>query len=85
MPTIEDPECPVDACIMPFTWVNVAPAVYATTQPWILRMYVGDVVYGGEQHTITFAIEASDRATLEAFLPSAERLIASATAPLEPA
>ena len=82
----EDPGCPVDACIMPFTWVNAGPNVFCgTAQPWILRMYVSDVVYGGEQHTITVAIEASDQATLEAFLPRAERLIASATAPLEPA
>ena len=48
-------------------------------------MYVSDVVYGGEQHTITIAIEASDRATLDTFLPAAQRLIVSATAPLEPA
>ena len=81
----EEPGCPFGACILPFTWVNAGPNVYGTTQPWVLRMYVSDVTYGGAQHTITVAIEAQDRATLEAFLPAAERLIASAVAPLEPA
>jgi hypothetical protein len=37
------------------------------------------------QHTLTVAIEAEDQATLDAFLPAAERLIDSAVAPLEAA
>jgi hypothetical protein len=65
--------------------VNAAPNVYGTTQPWVLRLYISDVVYGGEQHTLTAAIEASDEGTLDDFLPAAERLIATASAPLEPA
>ena len=81
----EDPGCPVDACIAPFTWVNAGPNIYGTAQPWVLRLYVADVSYGGQPHTLTVAIEAADQATLNAFLPAAERLIASTVAPLEPA
>ena len=48
-----------------------------------MRMYVSDVVYGGEPHTFTIAIEAQDQATLDKFAPAADRLIATATAPFE--
>ena len=41
-----------------------------------MRMYVSDVVYGGEPHTFTIAIEAQDQATLDKFAPAADRLIA---------
>jgi hypothetical protein len=77
----EDHECPFEVCIAPFTWVNAGPYVYGTTPPWVLRLYVSDVTYGGEQHTLTVAIEAADQATLDAFLPDAERLIDSASVP----
>jgi hypothetical protein len=78
----EDHECPFEVCIAPFTWVNAGPYVYGTTPPWVLRLYVSDVTYGGEQHTLTVAIEAADQATLDAFRPDAERLIDSASVPV---
>nr|WP_159059461.1 hypothetical protein [Streptomyces antibioticus] len=81
----EAADCPVRACADFLTWPNAGDHVYGIAEPAVLRLYLSDVAYGGKNHLLALGIEGQDPADLKAFLPAAERLIASADAPLTPA
>ncbi|SNX66083.1 hypothetical protein SAMN06272735_7929 [Streptomyces sp. TLI_55] len=81
----EAADCPVRACADFLTWPNAGDHVYGIAEPAVLRLYLSDVAYGGKNHLLAVGIEGWDRADLKAFLPEAERLIATADAPLSPA
>jgi hypothetical protein len=79
----EDPGCPSKVCVSPITWPGAGDNLYGIATPATFRLYLCDVRYGGTDHLLAVAIEAKDHAELMAFSPTAERVIASATAPLE--
>jgi len=81
----EAADCPTRACADFLTWPNAGDNVYGIAEPAVLRLYLSDVAYGGRNHLLAAGIEGQDRADLKDFLPEAERLIASADAPLSPA
>ncbi|MDQ0904361.1 hypothetical protein QFZ22_000346 [Streptomyces canus] len=81
----EASDCPVRACVDFLTWPNAGDNVYGIAEPSVLRLYLSDVRYGGKNHLLAIGIEGRDQADLKEFLPDAERLIASAQAPIRPA
>ena len=54
---------------------------YGIAGKWISRFYLSDVRYGGQRHLFVAVVEALDRAKLNAFLPSARKLIATVRVP----
>lgn len=80
----QDPGCPSGTCVFVFTWPNVGEAL-AIAGRETLRLYLADVSYGGRTHLLVAAIQARSKQNLEAFLPVAEQVIASARAPVTPA
>jgi hypothetical protein len=81
----EASDCPARACVDFLTWPNAGDNVYGIAEPSVLRLYLSDVRYGGKNHLLAIGIEGRDQADLKQFLPEAERLIASADAPVSPA
>jgi hypothetical protein len=65
------------------TWPNAGPNVYGIGGAWIFRLYLADVTYDGTDHLLAVAVEGTDASDLEAFLPVAKQVIASANAPIE--
>jgi hypothetical protein len=81
----EDPAgCPTTACIQFLTWPDAGTNVYGIGTPNVVRLSVADVSYGGRKHLFAIAIEARDRAELDAFSSTAQKVIASMTGPITP-
>ncbi|MFF0088084.1 hypothetical protein ACFYR1_52140 [Streptomyces canus] len=81
----EASDCPVRACVDFLTWPNAGDNVYGIAEPSVLRLYLSDVRYGGRNHLLAIGVEGGDQTDLKEFLPEAERLIASADAPVSQA
>ncbi|WP_019073328.1 hypothetical protein [Streptomyces hokutonensis] len=81
----EASDCPARACADFLTWPNAGDNIYGLAEPAVLRLYLADVRYGGRSHLFAVGIEGKDQADLKVFLPAAEQLIASASAPVSPA
>jgi hypothetical protein len=81
----EASDCPARACADFLTWPNSGDNIYGLAEPAVLRLYLADVRYGGRSHLFAIGIEGKDQADLKVFLPVAEQLIASASAPVNPA
>jgi hypothetical protein len=79
-----DPMCPDKPCQEILSWPN-SDVFYGFSGSWVLRMYLSDISYGGKKHLLAVAIEGQDPEDLKAFAPTAERVIASARAPVKPA
>jgi hypothetical protein len=67
------------------TWPNAGGNVYGIGGGYVFRLYLTEVTYGGERHLLAIAVEGQNSADLEAFLPEAKQVIASADAPIEAA
>ena len=48
----------------------------------ITRFYLADVRYGGQRHQFIAAIEATNKASLNAFLPKARKVLATVRVPV---
>jgi hypothetical protein len=81
----EDPGCPSNACVLFLTWPNAGPNLYGIQEPNVVRLYVADINYAGDKHLFAIAIEAKDKAELDAFASTAQKVIASMTGPVRPA
>jgi hypothetical protein len=82
----EDPDCPKElkVCVTLLSWPNVQDALgIAATET--MRLYLADVRYGGKKHLFAAAIQAFDQAQFASLLDDAERVIASAEAPIKAA
>jgi hypothetical protein len=82
----EDPDCPKElkVCVTLLSWPNVQDALgIAATET--MRLYLADVRYGGKRHLFAAAIQAFDQAQFASLLDDAERVIASAEAPIKAA
>jgi len=77
----DDPGCPAKACanFVQFPQWD-GPYGIAGTQA-VTRLYLADVRYGGARHLFAVAIEALSTRQLEAFLPTASKLIATVRVP----
>jgi hypothetical protein len=82
----EDPGgCPVKVCVNLMTWTDFPDGPeYGFGVPKVVRLYLADITYGGTPHLLMALVDGRDRADLEAFLPLAIPIIASATAPVSP-
>jgi hypothetical protein len=82
----EDPECPKQfkPCAILLSWPNVQDALGVSATE-ALRLYLADVRYGGKKHLLAVAIQGFDKDALASLLGDAERMIASAEAPIEAA
>jgi hypothetical protein len=67
------------------TWPNAGGNVYGIGGDFEFRLYLADVTYDDTDHLLAVAVEGTDSVALEAFLPEAKQLIASATAAIEAA
>jgi hypothetical protein len=83
--TNEDPGCPGTVCVQLLTWPNAGPNRYGFGEQGTLRLYLADVDYAGGRHLFAVAIEAKDKTELDAFAPTAQKVIASMTGPIHPA
>jgi hypothetical protein len=82
----EDPGgCPSRACVDFLTWPYAGRNVYGIGEPSAIRLYLADVNYAGSRHLFAVAIEAKDHTELDAFVPTAQHVIASMTGPIRPA
>jgi hypothetical protein len=84
----EDPYCAKHlhtTCVALLTWPNAGGNIYSWADPGVLRLYLADVSYGGRRHLLAVAVEGRTLRDLNAFLPAAEMVVASAQAPVEPA
>ena len=80
----DDPTCPAKPCAN-FLGFPQWEETYGIAGRGVTRFYLSDVKYGGKTHLLVAAVEGLDRAKLDAGLPAAERLIASAKVPADPA
>jgi hypothetical protein len=76
----DDPGCPAKACAN-FLLFPQWGEPYGIAGKSISRFYLSDVRYGGKRHLFVAVIEVTGRAELNAFLPSARKLIASVRVP----
>jgi hypothetical protein len=76
----DDPGCPAKACAN-FLLFPQWGEPYGIAGKSISRFYFSDVRYGGTRHLFVAVIEVIGRAELNAFLPSARKLIASVRVP----
>jgi hypothetical protein len=77
----DDPGCPEKACanfIQFPQWDG--PYGIAGTKA-VTRVYIADVRYGGARHLFVVAVEALSTPQLQAFLPTAKKLIATVRVP----
>lgn len=65
------------------TWPNAGGNVYGIGGDFVFRLYLAEITYGGRDHLLAVAVEGQDSEDLNAFLPEAKKLIASADAPIE--
>jgi hypothetical protein len=77
--------CRRETCIELLSWPTSAEYGYSLIGEQTVRMYLSDVEYGGKTHLLAVAIDAYGQDNLEAFAPTAERVIDSARAPISPA
>lgn len=77
----DDPGCPEKACanFMQFPQWD-GPYGIAGTKA-VTRIYLADVRYGGAKHLFAVAVEALSTPQLQAFLPTAKKLIATVRVP----
>ena len=77
----DDPQCPEKACanFVQFPQWNTPYGIAGTKA--VSRFYFGDVRYGGQRHMFVAVVEALSRAKLNAFLPSARKVIATVRVP----
>ncbi len=76
----DDPQCPAKACAN-FLRFPQWGEPYGIAGKWISRFYLSDVRYGGQRHLFVAVIEVPGRTELNAFLPSAGKLIATVRVP----
>ncbi len=76
----DDPGCPAKLCAN-FVQFPQWQAPYGLAGKMTSRFYLSDVRYGGQTHLFVAVVEALDRAKLNAFLPSAKKLIATVRVP----
>ena len=76
----DDPGCPAKACAS-FLLFPQWGEPYGIAGKSISRFYFSDVRYGGKRHLFVAVIEVTGRAELNAFLPSARKLIVSVRVP----
>ena len=76
----DDPTCPAKPCAN-FLGYPGWDEPYGIAGKWISRFYLADVRYGGKQHLFVAVIEVAGIAQLRAFLPDAEKVIASVRVP----
>jgi len=74
-----------EGAIALLSWPNAQGNSYSFGGPFVLRLYLSDVTYGGRTHLLAVAIEGQDSADLKAFIPEARQMIATAQAPIEAA
>ena len=77
--------CRRETCRELLSWPTSAEYGYSLIGEQTVRMYLSDVEYGGKTHLLAVAIDAYGQDNLEAFAPTAERVIDSARAPISPA
>jgi hypothetical protein len=77
--------CRRETCRELLSWPTSAEYGYSLIGEQTVRMYLSDVEYGGKTHLLAVAIDAYSQDNLEAFAPTAERVIDSARAPISPA
>ena len=77
--------CRRETCRGLLSWPTSAEYEYNLIGEQRVRMYLSDVEYGGKTHLLAVAIDADSQDILEAFAPTAERVIDSARAPISPA
>jgi hypothetical protein len=70
-------------CVVLLSWPNAGGNTYVFGKPSVLRLYLSDITYGGASHLLAVAVEGTDAMDLKSFLPLANRVIASADAPIE--
>jgi hypothetical protein len=82
----EEPDCPKElkVCVTLLSWPNVQLALGIAAVER-MRLYLADVRYGGKRHLLAVAIQGNDQDALASILSDAERLIASAKAPIKAA
>jgi hypothetical protein len=71
-----------EVCVDLFTWPNAGDNRYGFGGSAVLRLYLADVTYGGSPHLFAIGVEGRDPVDLQDFVPAAEKLIASARAPV---
>jgi len=76
----DDPGCPAKACAN-FLLYPQWGEPYGLAGKSVSRFYFSDVRYGGKRHLFAAVIEATGRAELNAFAPTARKLIATARVP----
>ena len=76
----DDPGCPAKACAN-FLLFPQWGEPYGIAGKSISRFYFSDVRYGGQRHLFVAVIEVPGRTELNAFAPSARKLIASVRVP----
>jgi hypothetical protein len=72
--------CPVKACVN-FVRFPQWDGPYGVGTNGVSRVYLSDVRYGGQRHLFVAVIEAVGRAQLNAFLPTAKKVIATVRVP----
>jgi hypothetical protein len=77
--------CRRETCRGLLSWPTSAEYEYNLIGEQRVRMYLSDVEYGGKTHLLAVAIDGNSQDNLEAFAPTAERVIDSARAPISPA
>ena len=76
----DDPGCPAKPCANFLLFPQWGEA-YGIAGKWISRFYFSDVRYGGQRHLFVAVIEVPGRTELDAFLPTARKLIATVRVP----
>ena len=76
----DDPQCPAKACAN-FLRFPQWGEPYGIAGKSISRFYLSDVRYGGQTHLFVAVIEVPGRTELNAFLPTAAKLIATVRVP----
>ena len=76
----DDPQCPAKACAN-FLRFPQWGEPYGIAGKWISRFYLSDVRYGGQSHLFVAVIEVPGKTELNAFLPSAGKLISTVRVP----
>lgn len=79
----EDPNCP-DVCVAFLTWPNAGENLYGIGGYQVVRLTLADIRYGGQNHLLAVAVESRDADDLKTFTPLADRVIATANAPVMP-
>jgi len=76
----DDPGCPAKPCANFLLFPQWGEA-YGIAGKWVSRFYFSDVRYGGKEHLFVAVIEVPGTTELDAFAPTARKLIASVRVP----